>query len=799
MYRYADTHRLVRQSFVHALRTLRRAPGFVALAVLSVGVGIGISTSAYAMIDRLMHPLSPYRNVDELFRIQSYGYSLRNGPTAAQLRDIWPRGGLFSATTIYGYGGQGLADANGILDPRRYDRVAPNFFDVVGARPRLGRTFREEERRAQNAIVVSDAFWRSRFKDRTEIGDASVTIGDRTYAIIGVMPPGFSPSPAPADAWLPFQSDDAAFGALIVRARPGLTAADLQAPLKSIAAIAQQFARAGASVSFVAWPMRPDVLQLSDYHKAMIAAALGILLISCANVSALTLARGLSRRRDTALRLSLGATRGVIVRDVLAEVAIVTGLGCVAGVLAAVWGFSALAASAPPEMAWLGLTDPSWSWRVLGGAFGAAIMSAAVAGILPALQASRVDPSEPLKESSGTTTGRATTRFRVLVIGELALSMVLLSGASLVAKATSRVAHYDFGFNANGLLEVRVRTNASGRGALGTPLRTTDDLAPLIERIRNIDGVADVASMSVATPDSATVISEDVAAGAPALAVLGYEQIDIGLVKTLGLAVTAGRDVAAGDRASGAVLLDERAARALFPHGGAVGHMIKLGDRTSSKPWIPVVGVVQHPTFFFHEDPDDRGDPVIFAYIPRDRLGYSRLVVRQTPGSRAVPFAIQRRIRDALGSYGYVGVSPMLSYYEQMLRGRYFVAGVFALLGAASLALAAAGLFSVLAFAVGQRMREFAVRIALGARPGDVLRLVLRDGIELALGGTAFGAIGGMWAGSLLSRVLFDVHPTDVAAIVTAEAILLTVTMLASVVPALRAMRANPVEVLRAT
>ncbi len=789
----------MRQSFVQAFRSLRRSPGFVILAVLSVGVGIGVSTSTYAMIDRLMHPLSPYRDVDELFRIQGYGYSARNGPTTAQLRDIWPKGGPFAAVTIFGYGGQGLADANGILDPRRYDRVAPNLFDVLGVRPRLGRTFREEDRRAQNTIVVSDAFWRSRFKDRSEIGDATVTFDDRTYTIIGVMPAGFSPSPAPADAWLPFGSDAAPYGALIVRAKSGLTAADLQSPLKSIAAAAQQFIRAGASVSFVAWPLRPDVLQLSEYHKAMIAAALGILLISCANVSALMLARGLSRRRDAALRLSLGATRGVIVRDVLAEVAIITGVGCLAGVLAAVWGFSALAAAAPPEMAWLGLSEPSWSWRVLGGAFGAAIVSAALAAVLPALQASRVDPAEPLKESAGTTTGRGRTRFRVLVIAELALSLVLLSGASLVAKATSRVAHYDFGFDATGLLNVWVRTNLSGRTTVGTPMHTMDDLAPIIERIRSIDGVESVASMGVATPDSAMVISENAAAGAPPLALLGYQQIGIGLVRTLGLALTAGRDVDAGDRESGAVILDDNAARALFPHDAAIGRMIKFGGPSSTKPWIPVVGVVRHTTFFFHEDPDDRGDPVIFAYLPHDRLGFWRFIVRQAPGSRAVPFAVQRRIRDQLGSYGYVGVSPMLANYEQMLRGRYFVAGVFALLGAASLLLAVAGLFSVLAFAVGQRMREFAVRIALGAQPGDVLRLVLRDGLELALGGTAIGAIGAVWAGSLLSRVLFDVNPADVTAIVTAEAILLAVSMLASVVPALRAMRADPVVVLRAT
>jgi ABC-type antimicrobial peptide transport system permease subunit len=180
-------------------------------------------------------------------------------------------------------------------------------------------------------------------------------------------------------------------------------------------------------------------------------------------------------------------------------------------------------------------------------------------------------------------------------------------------------------------------------------------------------------------------------------------------------------------------------------------------------------------------------------------LGYWRLIVHQAPRARGISLAVHNRIQDGLGTKAYVGVTPMLANYEGMLRGRYFIAGVFVLLGAASLLLAAAGLFSVLSYAVSQRTREFAVRIALGARTEDVLRLVLRDGLELALGGTAVGALVGMWAGTLLTKWLYDVHPADVTALVAAETVLLAVTLLSCLVPAVRAMRADPVEVLRAT
>ena len=790
------------QALLHSLRSLRRAPGFVALATLSTGVGIGLSTSVYAMIDRLMHPLTPYANVDQLFRIQGYGYSPRRGPTTAQLFEALPRAGAFAAATMQAPGSSYL-DASGIQDQRRYARVAPNFFDVLGVRPRLGRVFRPDEMGTQNVAVISDALWRSRFRGRRAIGDAAITLGDRTYAVIGVMPPNFEQAPVPEDVWLPFPSagamSEAAFGFVTVRVKSGLRAEALRAPLKSLAEkLTKQFGTPGSEISFRMFSLRPDPLQLSEYHAAMIGAAVGILLIACANVAALMLARGLGRQRNSALCLSLGATRAILVRDVFAEVAILTGLGSAVGLLAAGWGISAFSAAIPQQIAWLGLIDPSWSWRVFAGAFGAALVSAALAGVLPALQAARVDPAEPLKESSGTTTGRARSRFRALVVVELALSMVLLIGASLMVKATLRVAQYDFGFDATAMLNVFVTESAAGPSGK-TPRRSTDDLAPIIERVRTVPGVDGVTSTSVAVPDNNLVISEATASGATPLALRAYQRIGLDYIRTLGLHIKEGRDVNESDRGRGAVVLEERAAEVLFPRGSAVGRMVKLGDQTSSQPWLPVIAVVRNSAFWFHDDPDQHDEPKVFAYVPSEPLGFWRLVVHQARGARGVPLSLQRRIQDGLGSRTYVGVFPLLANYDQMLRGRYFVAGVFVLLGAVSLVLAAAGLFSVLSYAVGQRMREFAVRIALGARTGDVLRLVLRDGLELALGGTAVGALGGMWAGTLLSKWLYDVHPADVTALVAAELILLVVTLLACLVPALRAMQADPVEVLRAT
>jgi hypothetical protein len=301
-------------------------------------------------------------------------------------------------------------------------------------------------------------------------------------------------------------------------------------------------------------------------------------------------------------------------------------------------------------------------------------------------------------------------------------------------------------------------------------------------------------------PDKNLVISDQVDRGATPLNIRHYLDVGPGFLRTLGIPMVEGRDFVEGDRAGrGGVILDQRAAKQLFPHGGAVGQLVKLGDERSARPWVPVVGVARNARLEFPVEAELEPDPVVYVSLPIGSTYSADIIVRPRGGALWTAAAVLTALKAELPPRAFVMTYPWLHNYESMLALREFTAEIFIGLGIASLALAAAGLFSVLSYSVGQRMREFAVRVALGASGRDMMQLVMADGVVMALGGTAIGALVGMWAGFLLNSFLWGVYPADAGALVLAEAILFAVTMASCVAPALKATRADPLAILRAT
>jgi putative ABC transport system permease protein len=401
-------------------------------------------------------------------------------------------------------------------------------------------------------------------------------------------------------------------------------------------------------------------------------------------------------------------------------------------------------------------------------------------------------------------------RFRVLVIAELALSMTLLMGSSLIAKATRNVANFDFGYDARPLFiasaNLNVRPNianhtADSLNAVGRRPQITDaQFNAALERVRAIKGVTSASLISGGLPERSTVSSDESRGRASALNLRIYLNVGPGFMKTLGVPIIEGRDFVEGDRAGrGGIILDSIAARQLFPNGGAIGRLVKLGDEASKRPWLQVVGVARPAILRFPMDADYEVEPQVYASVPLEPTGSTDILVRPSDMRLGTVLATQRILSDQFPPNSFVHTARWLLGYESALSARRFTASIFVGLAIASLALAAAGLFSVLSYSVGQRTREFAVRVALGANRTDVVRLVLRDGLAMALGGTAAGAFLGVWAGSLLNRFLWNVSPWDAGALMLAEVILLGVTMTSCFVPALRATRADPLAVLRAT
>ncbi|HEY5219607.1 MAG TPA: FtsX-like permease family protein, partial [Gemmatimonadaceae bacterium] len=419
-------------------------------------------------------------------------------------------------------------------------------------------------------------------------------------------------------------------------------------------------------------------------------------------------------------------------------------------------------------------------------------------------RASRVSPADPLKDQAGTTTGRSRNELRLLVISELAVAMVLLMLTSLVALSTRNMLRFDYGFDDSVLLTIQAMTAPGGPDSTWASALHFEN--QLVQRLRTVPGVA-AASLGGNGVFEDDQIATDETGNVPLPRKMMYQIAGPGFFATAGIPLIKGRDVTEGDGAgNGAIVLSQSAARLLFPHGGAIGRMVKLGPVHTNEPWIPVVGIAKDVNLGMSDDPTDLLN--IYAELPSSafpKLGESPTVLgldilaRAPHPSAELVHTIERDLQDALPADAGVRVSTWTSYRASIVRQNRFFERLLSMLSFSSLILGALGLFSVMSYSVGQRMREFAVRQALGATPRNIVRVVLTGAFELALGGTAIGALLSFWASAGISSQLFAVKNTDPVSLVIAEATLLIVAMVAAMVPAVRAMRADPVEILRST
>ena len=805
------------RSFVSALtnawRSLRRTPGFLAIAVSSLAIALGLATAVIAQIDTLISPRSPVRDAERLF-IADYFLArstITGYPSFDEMRARLMRSTAFDTVFVIGERSESYSvgpDAGSISATV----LTPEVFRFLAVQPRLGRAFSADETEESGVVIVTDEFWRSRFANRAALDGATVTYADRIYAIVGVLPSGVG------------------IGSLLIPSRPGAEP-DAQFLLRTrdpatVLEVREALNAVSGELSFLTpvtrrrippfqvGSLRPDPLGIREFHIAMMGAAIFVLMIACANVSALMMARGVARRRNQALQLALGASRLDLLRGVAAEVVVLAGLGGAAGVIIAWWSIGILTATTPAELTWMGLVEPSWSPRVYAMMLGVVVISVGLASAGPAWYVTRIAPAEPLKDSSGTTTGRPGRRFQTLIVAELALAMVLLFGASLITKSAGAVAAYDFGYDARSLAQVAtsiqvLRTRAAAAEAihpdartvrLGRPTVAHEELQLIADRLRVLPGVQAAAWTVSDRADRSIVISDATYALDSILYKPTILNVGPGFLDVLGLPIIAGRDFTDADRTgNGAVILDEAGARRLFPEGNAVGRLVKLGHGQSPAPWVPVIGIARNAVHQLPAYPEIEPEPTVYVSRGRAVLAGLRFVVRPDRSVSDVRPVIGQTVRELLPPGSSVSTSRWVTAYDRTLQSRRYTAGIFSTLGIASLILATAGLFGVLSYSVSQRMREFAVRVALGAQRKHVMRLVLRDGLVMALGGTGIGAGIGMYAAFVVYEWLWGVYPVDATALVVAEAVLLAVTMAAAALPALRATRANPVEVMRAT
>jgi predicted permease len=449
-----------------AARSLRRNPGFLAAGIACLGLALALCTTTFAILDAVVNPYVPYADPDRLFFVNSRGDGGGGQVTAfdryAALRDgaqFHQEIGAYSLRLAMVRGGSGA-------EQRLVASVTPNLFSVLGVKPVTGRVFSvAPDSDDDDAAVISYDLWNRMF-ERRSLPDARLSVDDRTYAVIGVMPRGVL-----FDVWLrmPPGAEERGAGlgwvAPVVRLKPGVSVDRADSELRLIESRLEiAYGTGDHPFLYQLRPARPDPLRLREIHAAMAGAAIAVLLIACANLANLMLARGIQTRRDVALRKALGAGKVALAGQVLAEAVLIAAAGGAVGLLLSVWAVDILRTKLPYEVRFVGLLAPHLSWRVFVFALTATTGTLLLFGLVPAIRASDVDVTEPLKESAGTTTGRGRRRYSGLVIGEVGLSMVLLMGAALLARAAEHVGGYEFGFNPTNLYRVGVTVPAGASG-----------------------------------------------------------------------------------------------------------------------------------------------------------------------------------------------------------------------------------------------------------------------------------------------------------------------------------------------
>lgn len=792
-----------------ALRSFRKKPGFAFVAVLTLALGIGANTAILGVVNGVLLSPLPFRDPEKLAMIRednpARGFV---GFTASppNFLDWRSQNRSFEDLAAFDRASEPLT-GNGEPEQVRYAETTSSFFSVLGVRPAIGRTYSSGEALGKSRVaVLSDGLWRRRFGARSDVAGSTLRLGGEPYTIIGVMPPGFEYPPPAHELWVPldFGPDVATqrgahYVSVIGRLRPRVSLDAATVEMKGIAARLEKAypeSNAGYTVSLkilkdqIVGKVRPALLVLLG--------AVGlIVLIACANVANLLLARAAGRQREIAVRNALGATRGRIVRQLLSESLLLAAAGTAAALFFAAAADRLIVAFGPadlPRLSEIGIDSRVFLFTLLISA-GTVLLF----GLFPALHASRPDLAASLKESSPAGSGPGGEKARgMLVAAELALAVLLLSGAGLLVKSFSRLMGVDPGFRPDHVLTFDLGLDAkyATRESEAAFYRT------LLDRLHQVPGVDSAASVFVA-PLSGDKFSSSFEVEGEAHSTAGAERsLQVHLAspeyfRVMKIPLAAGRLFTPADRrgAPPVVLLTQTAARRFWPAGNALGKKVRLGARPSKDPLEgTVVGIVGDTRDgALDEDPDPS------AYFPLDQavVGGVTVVVRTARAPESVAAAVRNVVRDLDRDLPVVGMSSMEEVVGRSVARPRFYAFLLAVFSGTALLLAAVGIYGVLSYAVASRTREIGVRIAIGAGRRDVLAMVVGRAARLAAVGLAAGVAAALVLTRLLAGILFGVKPFDPPTYAAACAILFLVAVGAALVPAYRASTIDPVRALR--
>jgi putative ABC transport system permease protein len=804
-------------------RILWKQPGFTLIAVLTLALGTGANTAIFSVVNAVLLKPLPYAQPERLVMI--YGHFMAFNTNQMRLSvpeytDFQQQARSFAASGVFDSGSANLTPHAG-GEPERVERVmlTPDLFAVLQVAPLLGRVFTPEEAQAgrDDVVMLSHSFWQRRFAGQADALGQKLAINGRSHTIIGVMPPGFA-FPPQAEIWLPLwfpkeQYDQERRGArgltVLARLKPAVGLTEAQAELDQLGAqLTAQYPRnygADRRYRMIAVPLLDDYVGDVKPALQLLLGAVGfVLLIACANVANLLLARASTRRQEMAVRLALGAGRGRLVRQLLTESFLLALAGGAAGLLVALWGVPLLLRFAPDNLPRLG--EVSLDGRALAFTSLASLLTGVIFGLAPALAAARANVNEALRVSGRTGAGARQQRSRnAFVIAEIALALVLLTGAGLALKSSWRLQAVEPGFNPDGVLTLRMLLPFTTHPQT---LQRAAFFQQVLERIRALPGVAGAGAVSripmAPGNNSGTMTGENSAVGSPINPDAPQVETEMrwaspSYFQTMGITLLKGRDFNDAD-AEGAppvAIVDESFARRFYPHEDPLGKRIKRGGPQSTRPWKTIVGVVRSVR---NQRLDATSLPQ--AYFPvLQEAGEMYNLSFAVRSSGVEPLALAPSVRAAVlavdRNQPVFDVKPLRQIVADSIALRrlaLLLLGVFAIV---AVLLAAVGIYGVMAYTVTQRTRELGVRMALGAPSREVLMLVLRQGLKLALVGVALGWVSALGLMRLLESLLFEVSATDPATFAALALLLLTVALVACWVPARRATKVDPMVVLR--
>ena len=800
----------------YGLRQLRKSPTYTAMVTLTLALGIGASTAIFSVVRAVLLNQLPFRDPERLVKIAEADPDTSDPETIdfTTTYDLRERNQFFESISLFRDGDVAIVE-QGQPEVLEGLRVNYDYFDTFGVKVQLGRAFVADEDHPQTRYeaILSHGLWLRRFGgDRSIIG-RTIRLNDKPYKVVGVLPETFRPFAREDRVALPeiftplgydLELRDACRGCqhlqAIGRMKPGVSVERARSELNAVMrVIVREHPTEYSERTVIA------MMPLRDYTVGKVRTALWILLgavgmvllIACANVAHLSLARASSHAKEMAVRAALGAGRARLVRQMLSESLLLAIAGGLAGVVLTWWGTHALTALGPKELP--RATEIRIDMPVLWFALAVSIFAGLLFGVAPALRASRVDPNESLKDVGRSTEGRARFAYRnLLVTVELALAFVLAMGAGLLSKSLVRLLNVDPGYDPHNVLTAGVYVY--GDRYHDKPEAELNYYEQAMQRLRSTPGIESVAMASnlpLLTFDRSAFHIQDhpLANDADAPDVDRYS-VSPDYFQVLDIPLKRGRLFTDGDRKGTPLvaLISESCARTLFPKQDPIGKHIQIGGRHDDKEWMTIVGVVGDVQQYGLDQPSNMA-----AYIPLAQdlsFGYN-VAVRTTGDPRRMEQTVRQAFLSADNTQPVFHVRPLEDYVAESLAARRFTLTLLGLFGGLALVLAAVGIYGVISYAVSLRTREFGIRLALGAARKDVLQMVLRQGLKLAARGLVLGIVASVVFTRFLTALLFQVKPADMMTTLAVLLMLAAVALLANYLPAHRASHVDPNVALR--